>query len=153
MSSPLFSIAWGKNGAVVFLDDRDISSTIERIEHRENPEGDQRVWLCLVNSKVMLSRELEGSVPLMFTREILDEVCGRQNSDAGVDPTEERDANARLMASAPELLEALKTVAAGLPSFPDPRTPDGLGVLSSSISLTVGQVRQCRAVIAKAEGK
>lgn len=73
LDTPLFSISWGKTGAVVLLDDRDISSTIERIECRETPEEGQRVWLCLVNSKVALSKELEGSVPLTFTREILDE--------------------------------------------------------------------------------
>jgi hypothetical protein len=60
--------------------------------------------------------------------------------------------DARLIASAPEMLAALQAIAAGLPEFPDaPIGPENeWGLAKDAVSLTVGAVRQVRAAIVKA---
>jgi hypothetical protein len=67
-----------------------------------------------------------------------------------VTPEDEQEANAHLMAAAPELLEALRPFASDLAlwqtGFPDDLRVPGLRV-------TAGHVRRAMAAIAKAEGR
>ena len=68
------------------------------------------------------------------------------------DASEEGKANARLIAAAPDLLEALAALLCSLPTYPDPETPDILAVDPQRVLVTVGEVRRAQAAIAKATG-
>jgi hypothetical protein len=64
-------------------------------------------------------------------------------------PTDEHEANARLIAAAPDLLEALKGLLPTNIDLGNPNIADGL-VLPCDV--TVGELRKARAAIAKATG-
>jgi len=87
-----------------------------------------------------------------FAREQLALVCVRQHTPDDLDTAAERNANARLIAAAPELLAALKTALAMLENGDFRNGVEEYGVDEGMVGANK-LIDEITALIAKAEGK